>query len=86
MVMNNKRVIKNKRKQMKGRKKVYIKMWLEHLFAFLMVMSFSLIVMSVDSQWTLQYLQFVLVNALICFVSYKILKNYGRYYLQDIED
>lgn len=84
--MNNKRVIKNKRKQMKGRKKVYIKMWLEHLFAFLMVMSFSLIVMSVDSQWTLQYLQFVLVNALICFVSYKILKNYGRYYLQDIED
>lgn len=85
--MNNKRVIKNKRNQMKGRKrKIYIKMWLEHLFAFLMVMSFSLIVMSVDSQWTLQYLQFVLVNALICFISYKILKKYGRYYLQDIED
>ena len=85
--MNNKRVIKNKRNQMKGRKrKIYIKMWLEHLFAFLMVMSFSLIIMSVDSQWTLQYWQFVGVNALICFISYKILKKYGRYYLQDIED
>jgi hypothetical protein len=84
--MNNKRVIKNKRKQMKGRKKIYIKMWLEHLFAFLMVMSFSLIIMSVDSQWTLQYWQFVGINALICFISYKILKKYGRYYLQDIED
>lgn len=83
--MNNKRVIKNKRKQMKGRK-IYIKMWLEHLFAFLMVMSFSLIIMSVDSQWTLQYWQFVGINALICFISYKILKKYGRYYLQDIED
>ena len=81
--MKNKR--NQKRNQKKGRK-IYIKMWLEHLFAFLMVMSFSLIVMSVDSQWTLQYLQFVLVNALICFISYKILKKYGRYYLQDIED
>lgn len=84
--MNNKRVMKNKRNTMKGRKKVYIKMWLEHLFAFLMVMSFSLIIMSVDSQWTLQYWQFVGINALICFISYKILKKYGRYYLQDIED
>ena len=85
--MKNKR--NQKRNQMKGRKtkkRIYIKMWLEHLFAFLMVMSFSLIVCSVDSQWTFQYLQFVLVNALICFISYKILKKYGRYYLQDIED
>ena len=81
--MKNKR--NQKRNQKKGRK-IYIKMWLEHLFAFLMVMSFSLIVMSVDSQWTIQYLQFVIVNALICFISYKILKKYGRYYLQDIED
>lgn len=83
--MNNKRVIKNKRKQKKG-KKIYIKMWLEHLFAFIMIMSGSLIVMSIDSDWTLQYLYFVLVNALICFISYKILKHYGRYYLQDLED
>lgn len=83
--MNNKRVMKNKRNQKKGRK-IYIKMWLEHLFAFIMIMSGSLIVMSIDSDWTLQYLYFVLVNALICFISYKILKRYGRYYLQDIED
>lgn len=81
--MRNKR---NKKNQMKGRKKIYIKMWLEHLFAFLMVMSFSLIVMSIDSQWTLQYWQFVGINALICVVSYQILKHFGRYYLKDIEN
>lgn len=80
--------MKNKRNQKRNQRKVkrYLKMPLEHALAFLMVMSGSLIVMSVDSQWTLQYLQFVVVNALICFISYKLLKKYGRYYLQDIED
>lgn len=80
--------MRNKRNQKRNQRKVkrYLKMPLEHIIAFIMVMSGSLIVMSIDSQWTLQYLQFVLINALICFICYKILKKYGRYYLQDIED
>ena len=78
--------MKNKRNQKRNQRKVYFKRPLEHIIAFIMVMSGSLIVMSVDSQWTLQYLQFVVVNALICFICYKLLKKYGRYYLQDIED
>lgn len=77
---------KNKRNQKRNGKRVVFKMWLEHLIAFIMVMCGSLIVMSVDSQWTIQYLQFVIVNALICVICYKLLKKYGRYYLQDIED
>lgn len=81
--MRNKR---NKKNQMKGRKKIYIKMWLEHLLAFIMIMCGSLIVMSIDSQWTLQYLQFVLFNAFVCVVCYQILKHFGRYYLKDLED
>ena len=80
--------MKNKRNQKGNQRKGkrYLKMPLEHTLAFLMVMSGSLIVMSIDSQWTLQYLQFVIVNALICVICYKLLKKYGRYYLQDIED
>ena len=80
--------MRNKRNQKRNQRKVkrYFKRPLEHIIAFLMVMSGSLIVMSIDSQWTLQYLQFVLVNALICVICYKLLKKYGRYYLQDIED
>ena len=77
---------RNKRNQKRKGKRIVFKMWLEHLIAFGMVGSGSLIIMSVDSQWTWQYLQFVIVNALICVICYKLLKKYGRYYLQDIED
>lgn len=77
---------RNKRNQKRKGKRIVFKMWLEHLIAFGMVGSGSLIVMSVDSQWTWEYLQFVIVNALICVICYKLLKKYGRYYLQDIED
>ena len=78
--------MRNKRNQKRKGKRIVFKMWLEHLIAFGMVGSGSLIVMSVDSQWTWEYLQFVIVNALICVICYKLLKKYGRYYLQDIED
>ena len=46
-----------------------------------MVASIMLILMSVDSDWNLTYLKFVLVNSLIVFISYKLLKKYGTYYL-----
>ena len=46
-----------------------------------MVASIMLILMSVDSDWNLTYLKFVLVNSLIAFISYKLLKKYGTYYL-----
>ena len=68
-------------KNQKRKTKRVFKRWVESVVAFVTVASIMLILMSVDSDWNLTYLKFVLVNSLIAFISYKLLKKYGTYYL-----
>ena len=63
-------------KNQKRKTKRVFKRWVESVVAFVMVASIMLILMSVDSDWNLTYLKFVLVNSLIAFISYKLLKKY----------
>lgn len=59
-------------------KKVMLKKWLNNLLMGVATISFLLIVVTIESQWTIQYLQFVGVNAILFGASALILAKWGR--------
>lgn len=59
-------------------KKVMLKKWLNNLLMGVATISFLLIVVTIESQWTIEYLQFVGVNAILFGVSALILAKWGR--------
>mgnify|MGYP006383173945 CR=1 FL=1 len=58
--------------------KVMLKSWLNNLVMGIAVVSFLAIVITIDSQWTSQYFQFVGVNAIMFVSSALILAKWGR--------
>lgn len=59
-------------------KKVMLKKWLNNLLVGVATISFLLIVVTIESQWTIEYLQFVGVNAILFGASALILAKWGR--------
>ena len=59
-------------------KKVMLKKWLNNLLMGVATISFLLIVVTIESQWTIEYLQFVGVNAILFGASALILAKWGR--------
>lgn len=59
-------------------KKVILKKWLNNLLVGVATISFLLIVVTIESQWTIEYLQFVGVNAILFGASALILAKWGR--------
>ena len=59
-------------------KKVMLKKWLNNLLMGVATISFLLIVVTIESQWTIEYLQFVGVNVTLFSASALILAKWGR--------
>lgn len=59
-------------------KKVVFKKWLNNLLMGVATLSFVLIVTTIDSEWTIQYLQFVGVNVVLFGASALLLAKWGR--------
>ena len=59
-------------------KKVMLKKWLNNLLMGVATISFLLIVITIESQWTVEYLQFVGVNVILFGASTLILAKWGR--------
>lgn len=59
-------------------KKVVFKKWLNNLLVGVATLSFVLIVTTIDSEWTIQYLQFVGVNVALFGASALLLAKWGR--------
>ena len=59
-------------------KKVMLKKWLNNLLMGVATISFLLIVVTIESQWTIEYLQFVGVNVILFGASALILAKWGR--------
>ena len=55
-----------------------LKKWLNNLLVGVATISFLLIVVTIESQWTIEYLQFVGVNAILFGASALILAKWGR--------
>ena len=58
-------------------KKVMLKKWLNNLLMGVATISFLLIVVTIESQWTVEYLQFVGVNVILFGASALILAKWG---------
>ena len=59
-------------------KKIVFKKWLNNLLVGIAFTTFMLIAITIDSEWTTQYLQFVGVNGGLFLVSVLLLAKYGR--------
>lgn len=59
-------------------KKVIFKKWLNNLLVGVATLSFVLIATTIDSEWTIQYLQFVGVNVALFGASALLLAKWGR--------
>ena len=59
-------------------KKVVFKKWLNNLLVGVATLSFVLIATTIDSEWTIEYLQFVGVNVALFGASALLLAKWGR--------
>lgn len=59
-------------------KKMVFKKWLNDLLVGVACITFMLIATTIDSEWTIQYLQFVGVNVALFGVSVALLAKWGR--------
>ena len=59
-------------------KKVVFKKWLNNLLVGVATLSFVLITTTIDSEWTMEYLQFAGVNVALFGVSALLLAKWGR--------
>ena len=60
------------------KKQLTLKKGIENLLLVITTLSFILIMTTIESEWTLTYLAFVLVNSSIIAINVKILKHYGK--------
>lgn len=56
-----------------------LKKGVQGVLVFIAVISFILIACTIDSEWSLFYLLFLLINTAMFFASVLILKKYGRW-------
>jgi hypothetical protein len=59
-------------------KKMVFKKWLNNLLMGVACITFMLIATTIDSEWTIQYLQFVGVNVALFGASALLLAKWGR--------
>ena len=60
------------------KKQLTLKKGIENLLLIITTLSFILIMTTIESEWTAEYLVFVLINVGIIIINVKILKNYGK--------
>ena len=60
------------------KKQLTLKKGIENLLLIITTLSFMLIMTTIESEWTLEYLAFVLINVGIIAINVKILKHYGK--------
>lgn len=59
-------------------KKIILKKWLNNLLMGVATISFLLVAITVESDWSIQYLQFLLINIVLFTSSTLLLIKYGR--------
>lgn len=59
-------------------KKIVLKKWLNNLLIGIATISFLLVAITIESDLTIQYLQFVIVNVVLFTLSTLLLIKYGR--------
>ena len=59
-------------------KKLVFKKWLNNLLVGVACIAFMLIVTTIDSEWTTQYLQFAGANVILFGASVTLLAKWGR--------
>ena len=60
------------------KKQLTLRKGIENLLLIITTLSFMLIMTTIESDWTKEYLVFVLINVSIITINVKILKNYGK--------
>ena len=60
------------------KKQLILKKGIENLLIVITTICIMLIMTTIESDWTLEYLVFVLINVGIIIINVKILKNYGK--------
>lgn len=59
-------------------KKLVLRNWIDKILKIFTLISFSLIVCTIDSEWTCEYLIFLTINFIIFIVNSKILIKYSK--------
>lgn len=59
-------------------KKIVLKKWLNNLLIGIATISFLLVAITIESDWSIQYLQFLLINIVLFTSSTLLLIKYGR--------
>lgn len=60
------------------KKQLTLRKGIEQLLVVITTICIMLIMTTIESDWTLEYLVFVLINVGIILINVKILKNYGK--------
>lgn len=60
------------------KKQLTLKKGIENLLLIITTLSFMLIMTTIESDWTKEYLIFLLINASIVVINTLILKKYGK--------
>ena len=60
------------------KKRVYLKKWLERVLSAIACITFMLIAITIDSEWTKEYLLFLLINMTLFVSSSYLLINYSK--------
>lgn len=65
------------------KKRKVFKKWVQTILEMVAMIAISLIMISVDSEWNLVYLKFVLFNSCVAGINIMLLKKYGVYNLDE---
>lgn len=60
------------------KKRLVFKKWCDTLVQILLILSVILIISSIDSEWSIEYLLFLNINIMIMCVSGILLKKYSK--------
>lgn len=60
------------------KKRVYLKKWFERVLSVIACITFMLVATTIDSEWSKEYLIFLLVNMSLFVSSSYLLINYSR--------
>lgn len=60
------------------KKQLTLRKGIENFLIIITTISFILIMTTIESDWTIDYLTFVLINVIIITINIIILKNYGK--------
>ena len=66
------------KKGIKMKKRLVFKKWCDTLVQILLILSVILIISSIDSEWSIEYLLFLNINIIIMCISGILLKKYSK--------